>query len=395
MDQAASLLLTAKAVRTFAYGALSVVFPIYLERLGAGPFEVGLSVTLTLAASAAYTFGIRAPARRFGARAVLLALAALSAAGAALFLAADSPWQAIAAAMLANIAVGAGETGPFLTLEQVCLSRTAGSERLGGAMSVYNFVGYAAAAGGAALVGRGWIHPRGAFVLLMAAALAQLAIYAALRLQAAPPAAPVSGRSDALIRRLAALFALDSFAGGFVVQSLVLYWLRRRFGLELAQLGWIAFGAQLLSGLSFLAAPSLSRRWGLVNTMVFSHLAANVLLIGVGLAPTAAVAVTLLLARHLLSQIDVPTRQTFLMLAVGDHEREHAAAATNASRTLAQCVSPALAGSAMATLPLSVPFILGGGLKIIYDLLLFASIRRLQPRSDATPDNPPSYGGQE
>lgn len=377
-DRAASLLLTAKAARTFAYGALSVVFPVYLEQMGAGLFEIGLSVTLTLAASAAFTFGIRAPARRFGARPVLMALAALSAAGAALFLAAERPWQAIAAAMLANLAVGAGETGPFLTLEQICLARTTDSERLGGAMSIYNFVGYAAAAGGAAVVGRGWVHAHGAFLLLMAAALAQLVVYAALRLKVAPPAAPLSGRSSALIRRLAALFALDSFAGGFVIQSLVLYWLRRRFGLELAQLGWIAFGAQMLSGLSFLAAPFLSRRWGLVKTMVFSHLAANVLLIGVGLAPTAAVAVALLLTRHLLSQIDVPTRQTFLMLAVGDHEREHAAAATNASRTLAQCLSPALAGSAMAALPMSAPFIVGGGLKILYDLLLFASIRRLQ-----------------
>ncbi|MBI2384624.1 MAG: MFS transporter [Elusimicrobia bacterium] len=380
MDRTSRLLLTAKAVRTFSYGALSVVFPVYLEELGLGPRGIGLSFTLTLAASAAFTFAVRAPARRFGARPILLALSAVGAAGAILFLAAEKPWQAITAAMLANLAVGAGETGPFLTLEQTCLARTTSTERLGSAMSVYNFVGYAAAAGGAAVVGRRLVDARAAFLLLLAAAALQLGIYAALRLKAAPPAAPVSGQSSALIRRLAALFALDSFAGGFVVQSLVLYWLRQRFELELAQLGWVAFGAQMLSGLSFLAAPALSRRWGLVNTMVFSHLAANLLLIGVGLAPTAAVAVTLLLARHLLSQIDVPTRQTFLMLAVGDHEREHAAAATNASRTLAQCVSPVLAGSAMASLPLSAPFILGGGLKILYDLLLFAAIRRIEPR---------------
>lgn len=382
MDPDARLLLAAKAVRTFSYGALSVVFPVYLDGLGLEPGGVGLSVTLTLAASAAFTFAVQAPSRRFGARAVLLALSAVCGAGAILFLAAEKPWQAIAAAMLANLAVGAGETGPFLTLEQICLARATGSERLGGAMSIYNFVGYVAAAGGAAVVGRRWVDANAAFLLLLAAAVVQLGIYAALRLKAAPPAAPVSGRSSALIRRLAALFALDSFAGGFVMQSLVLYWLRRRFGLELAQLGWVAFGAQTLSGLSFLAAPALSRRWGLVNTMVFSHLAANALLIGVGLAPTAAIAVILLLSRHLLSQIDVPTRQTYLMLAVGDHEREHAAAATNASRTLAQCVSPALAGTAMAALPPSAPFLLGGGLKILYDLLLFASIGRLpaEPR---------------
>lgn len=381
MDQGARLLLTAKAIRTFSYGALSVVFPVYLEQLGLGPRGIGLSVTLTMAASAAYTFALRAPARRFGARPVLLVLAALSAAGAALFLAAAKPWQAVAAAMLANIAVGAGETGPFLTLEQVSLARETGSERLSGVMSAYNFIGYAAAAGGAALVGRRLIGPDGAFLLLFTASTLQLCVYSALRLKAPPPVRPANGRTNGLIRRLAALFALDSFAGGFVVQSLVLYWLRQRYDLELAQLGWIAFGSQLLSGLSFLAAPALSRRWGLVETMVFSHLASNILLIAVGFAPTAAAAVTLLFARHLLSQIDVPTRQTFLMLAVDDQEREHAAAATNASRTVAQCVSPALAGTAMASWPLSAPFILGGGLKILYDLLLFASIRRLHPAS--------------
>lgn len=275
------------------------MFPVYLEELGLGPRGIGLGVTLTLAASAAFTFAIGVPARRFGARPVLLALAAISAVGAILFLITERPWQAISAAMLANLAVGAGETGPFLTLEQICLARTSNSERLGRAMSVYNFVGYAAAAGGAAVVGRRLVDAHAAFLLLLAAAVLQLGLYATLRLKATPPVAPVSGQSSALIRRLAALFALDSFAGGFVVQSMVLYWLRQRFALELAQLGWIAFGAQMLSGLSFLAAPTLSRRWGLVNTMVFSHLAANLLLVGVGLAPTAVIAVTLLLARHL------------------------------------------------------------------------------------------------
>jgi MFS family permease len=186
--------------------------------------------------------------------------------------------------------------------------------------------------------------------------------------------------SRPLIHRLAALFALDSLAGGFVLQSLIAYWFYTRFGMDLAALGWTFFGAQILSGLSLLLAARLAPRLGLVNTMVFSHLVSNVLLIGVALAPSAALAVTLLLARHLLSQMDVPTRQSFLMLAVQDHEREGAASLTNMSRTLAQSVSPALTGWVMASVSLAAPFFLGGGLKILYDLLLYATIRKVETR---------------
>jgi MFS family permease len=183
-----------------------------------------------------------------------------------------------------------------------------------------------------------------------------------------------------LIRRLAALFALDSLAGGFILQSLVAYWLHVRFGLDLAGLGWVFFGAQLLSGVSLLLAGRLAPRLGLVNTMVFSHLISNVILIAIAFAPDPALAVGLLLARHLLSQMDVPTRQSFLMLAVEDHEREAAASVTNTSRTIAQAASPALTGWIMQGVSLSAPFVLGGGLKIVYDLLLYATIRKVQVR---------------
>lgn len=380
MEGDAGRLLAAKAARTLAYGALGVLLPVHLADLGLGPRGIGLSLTSILAANAVCTLSVRRLARRFGLRRVLLGLSTASGAGAALFLAADRPWQAVAAAISANVAVGAGETGPFLTIEHVCLARATARERLGAVMSVYNFTGYAAAAAGALTVGRALVGMHGAAMLLLASAALQAWLYAGLAGGDAATPAHARGGSGALIARLAALFSLDSFAGGFVVQALVLYWLRERFGLDLGELGRVAFWTQLCSGLSFLAAPALSRRWGLVNTMVFSHLASNVLLIGVGLAPTPALAVGFLLARHLLSQIDVPTRQTFLMLAVGDEEREHAAAVTNASRTIAQCVSPALAGSALAALPPLAPFVIGGGLKIVYDLLLFAAIRRLEPR---------------
>jgi MFS family permease len=195
--------------------------------------------------------------------------------------------------------------------------------------------------------------------------------HAATRQAAGTPSRP-------FVRRLAVIFALDSFAGGFVVQSLIAFWFYTRFGLGLEALGWIFFGVQILSGLSLLLAARVAPRLGLVNTMVFSHLISNVLLIGVALAPVAWLAVAFLLARHLLSQMDVPTRQTFLMLAVRDHEREHAASLTNMSRTLAQSVSPALTGLVMQGAWLMAPFFLGGGLKIVYDLWLYATIRHVK-----------------
>jgi MFS family permease len=197
--------------------------------------------------------------------------------------------------------------------------------------------------------------------------------------------APVTGAqrfpSRRLVYRIAALFALDSFAGGFVLQSLLVYWLYAHFALTPATIGAVFSAAQLLTACSVLLAVRASHWFGLVNTMVFSHLCSNVLLVAMGLAPTAGLAVGLLLLRALLSQMDVPTRQAFLMLVVRDDEREATATVTNAGRTVAQAVSPALTGYVMQAVSLSAPFVLGGVLKIAYDLLLYQTCRRVVPVS--------------
>jgi MFS family permease len=381
MTREARLVLVAKTARTFCYGFLGVLFPVYLAERGMEARQIGVAVTLTLLASAAMTFGIRRPAERYGPRRALLAQAGLIVVSALLLLASDRPWLVVAAAMIGNLAVGTGETGPFLTLEQVAVARASPRAGLTTALSLYNLVGYAASALGAAAVAGAGASPRLLFVTFLAGGLVQIAAYALMRADV-PPAgvrrAVAAMPSRPLIRRLAALFALDSLAGGFVLQSLVAYWFYTRFGMDLAALGWTFFGAQVLSGLSLLLAARLAPRLGLVNTMVFSHLISNVLLIAVALAPSAPLAVTLLLARHLLSQMDVPTRQSFLMLAVQDHEREGAASLTNVSRTIAQSVSPALTGWVMTSVSLAAPFFLGGGLKIVYDLMLYATIRKVE-----------------
>lgn len=383
MNRDGRLVFMAKTARTFCYGFLGVLFPVYLAEHGLDARGIGVAVTLTLLASAGMTFAIRRPAERYGARAALLAQAGLIVISAAVLLVTEQARLIVAAAMIGNLAVGSGETGPFLTLEQVAVTRATPRERLTTVLSLYNLAGYGASALGAAAVGRAGASPRVLFAVFLLGGLVQMVTYALM--QPDPARAPASRAAAAmpsrpLIRRLAALFALDSLAGGFVLQSLIAYWFYTRFDMDLAALGWTFFGAQVLSGLSLLLAARLAPRLGLVNTMVFSHLISNVLLIGVALAPSAPLAVALLLARHLLSQMDVPTRQSFLMLAVQDHERAGAASLTNVSRTLAQSVSPALTGWVMASVSLAAPFFLGGGLKILYDLLLYRAIRHIEPR---------------
>jgi MFS family permease len=371
----------AKSVRTFCYGFLGILLPLYLVELRMDARGVGIAVTCTLVGSAALTWAVRRPAELLGGRAALVGLAALSGIAAALLLTTSNPWLVVLAAMLGNVAVGTGETGPFLSVEQVVIARAAAGTRRTTLLSVYNLLGYAAAAVGAGVVALG--TPRSLFVVFLAASIAQIAAYAIL------PSAPAAeraiaaepGPSTALIRRLAAIFSLDSFAGGFVLQSLIVYYLHERFDLGLEALGQIFLVAQILTAASLLLAARAAKRFGLLNTMVVSHLVSNVFLVALAFAPTAAAAVGLLLARQLLSQMDVPTRQAYVMAIVEDREREAAATTTTLWRTVTQAISPAVTGWVMASVALGAPFVLGGVLKIVYDVLLYATFKDVEPKN--------------
>jgi MFS family permease len=372
------LVFAAKTVRTFCYGFLGIVLPVYLADLGMGAAGVGASVTLMLIASAGLTWAVRRPAERYGARVALLGLVALTALAALLLLWTRTPGLVVAAAMLGNVAVGGGETGPFLTVEQVVIARSVRGPQRTTLLSFYNLLGYGAAALGAAAAGLADNY-RQLFVVFLAGAVLQALAYWRLptaRLDPARRREPVA--SAPLIRRLAALFALDSFAGGFVLQSLVAYFLHARFGFSVADLGFTFLVAQLLTAASLLLAAPLARRFGLLPTMVVSHLVSNVVLIAIAAAPTATAAVVLLCLRQLMSQMDVPTRQAYVMAVVHDHEREAAASTTNLARTMTQAISPALTGWIMQTMTMGAPFVVGGGLKIVYDVLLYVMFRHVK-----------------
>lgn len=378
-----AVVFVAKTARTFCYGFLGILLPVYLSDLGMTAAGIGVAVTLMLVGSAVLTWAIRRPAERYGGRVALLGLAALSALAAAVLLGTRAPWLVVAAAMLGNVAVGTGETGPFLSIEQVVIARAVGAGRRTMILSVYNLLGYGAAALGAATVGA-FPGAHALFLVFLAGAALQCLAYPWLadRRPPAHRAAPTGRRSAAVIRRLSALFAIDSFAGGFVLQSLVAYFLHTRFGLGLDALGQVFFVAQLLTAASLLLAARSAARFGLLNTMVVSHLVSNAVLVAIAVAPTATIAVGLLWARHLLSQMDVPTRQAFVMAVVDDREREAAAVTTTLARTVAQAVSPAITGWVMQAVALSAPFALGGGLKIVYDLLLWLTFRDVKLNAD-------------
>jgi MFS family permease len=377
------LVLAAKTARTFCYGFLGVLLPVYLADLGMNSAGVGLSVTLTLVGSAVLTWSVRRPVERWGARASLLALSGLSVVAAVLFLAGRNPWLVVLGAMLGNVAVGTGETGPFLSIEQVVVTRATRPDRRTLALSVYNLAGYAAAALGSIAL-RFVPDPRPLFAVFLAAALLQGVLFS--RLAGARIARPAGHRgifpASPVIRRIAALFSLDSFAGGFIVQSLIAYWFHVRFGMDLASLGTVFFAAQLVTALSLLAAPPLARRFGLLNTMVATHFTSSTFLVAMAFSPSGTVAVAFLLLRQLLSQMDVPTRQAYLMAVVEDHEREEAAISTTLARTVTQAVSPAITGWVMQGIALSAPLVVGGGLKMLYDVLIYFTFRKVPLRPD-------------
>ena len=377
---------------------MAVLLPAYLLALGHSEFEVGVLGTVTLAGSALGTLALGTWGHRTNSRTLLLGAALLMAATGLGFAGFSAFWPLLVVAFVGTLNPGAGDVSVFLPLEHARLAAVgATSHERTTVFARYSLAGALAAALGALVAGApDWIAAHGAlsrvdalramFVLYAAIGLALWVMYRRLPAPAAgerASARPVPlGPSRGIVIKLAALFSVDAFAGGLVLNSLVSLWLMQRYGLSLAAAGVFFFCSGLLAAASQLAAPLLARRIGLVNTMVFTHLPANVCLVGAALAPTLPLALVLLLVRALLSQMDVPTRSAYVMSVVTPAERTAAASFTAVPRSLAATASPALAGAMFAAGWLAAPLVLCGVLKIGYDLALWAACRKQPLRGE-------------
>jgi MFS family permease len=395
------LLFGTRIARMFAYGFLSVVLVLYLAQIGLSEAAIGLLLTLTLVGDTLISLWLTTRADRLGRRRVLITGALLMIFAGGLFAITKDFGLLLIAATIGVISPSGNEVGPFLSIEQAALSQLVSNDRRTHIFAWYGLAGSFATAlgalcgGGLAQLLQQQMTPLNSYrvIVIGYAAIGGLLGWMFTRLtttvEAPSTLTPLPGtrggvlglhRSRRAIFKLSALFALDAFAGGFVVQSFVAYWFYVRFDVEPALLGSIFFGANMLAGLSALLAARVAARIGLIRTMVFTHLPSNVLLTLVPLMPTLPLAIGVLLLRFSTSQMDVPTRQSYTLAVVEPDERSAAAGVTGVARTTGAALSPSLTGLLM-NIPalLSVPFFLSGGLKIIYDVLLYRSFRSIRP----------------
>jgi MFS family permease len=397
------LLFATRSLRMFAYGALSVVLVLYLKALGLTEGQIGLLLTMTLLGDTVISLWITTAADRMGRRRMLILGALLMALVGGVFATTGSLVLLVIVATIGVLSPADKEVGPFLSIEQAALSQTVPDERRTAVFAWYNLVGSLAAALGALAGGFACRHflragMTGADVYRpVVVAYCVVGLLLAVGFVGLSPAAESPGgtgnaplrsswlglhRSRGVVLRLSALFALDAFGGGFILQSIVAYWFYLRFHLDPATLGSIFFFANLLAAASALGAAGLAKRFGLINTMVFTHLPSNVLLLLVPLMPNLSLAVALLLVRFSISQMDVPTRQSYTMAVVRPDERSAASGITTVARSIGAAISPALAGYCLANPDLvNLPFYVAGGVKIVYDLLLYRAFVAHEPGS--------------
>ena len=399
-----SILFGTRVLRMFAYGFLSVVLVLYLAQLGLSQGLIGLLLSLTLFGDAVISLWMTTTADRVGRRRILIAGAALMLFAGLLFALTDRVELLLIAAIIGVISPSGYEVGPFLPVEQAALSQIVPDELRTQVFAWYNLVGSFATAAGA-LCGGGLtqllqqfgVIPLNSYrtVVVVYGVIGVLLALLFTRLSPSVEAAHSDTaqtrsrfglhRSRGVVLKLSTLFGLDAFAGGFVVQSIVAYWFHVRFGVEPAALGGIFFGANVLAGISALASAWVAARIGLVNTMVFTHLPSNILLVLVPLMPNLPLAIIVLFARFSISQMDVPPRQSYTMALVAPDERSAAAGVTGITRSIGAAISPTLAGLLLSSPgTFGAPFFVAGGLKIVYDILLYRGFRSVRDQEPET-----------
>jgi MFS family permease len=399
------LLFVTRFARLFAYGSLSVILVFYLVGLGLTEVQSGLVLTLTLAGDVVVSLFLTTRADRIGRRRMLIIGAVLMAAAGLAFASTHNLFFLIVAGTIGVISPSGNEVGPFLSIEQAALSHIVPATARTEVFAWYTMAGSLATALGALFAGfvtqalqHTSMTPVASYraVVLVYAALGMLLAFVFMRLSAlvevgGVPDGAVSSpgnilgitRSRNIVLKLSGLFALDSFAGGFVVQSFAAYWFYLRFGVQPAALGAIFFWANVFAGISALFASRLASRIGLVRTMVVTHLPSNILLLLVPLMPNLSLAVLVLLLRFSISQMDVPTRQSYTMAVVPAEERSAAGGFTAVARTTGAAISPLFVGFMFARSSwINVPFFLAGALKILYDLLLYKQFVSIPPAEE-------------
>ena len=379
----------ARALRDFGDGFVAILLPVYLTALGLSAFDVGVIATAALLGSALLTLGAGFLAARYDVRALLLAASALMIASGLAYAAANDYAVLLVVAFVGTINPSGGSTSVFVPLEHTVLSGAVAPARRTWAFARYSLIGALAGAAGALVAATpDWLAPLG--IGTIGAIKIMFGFYAVLGLiggfayfgiarRKREESTSALGPSRGIVYKLAALFAIDSFAGGFVVHSLLALWLFQRFDLSLAAAGAFFFWSGVLSAFSFPVAAWIGSRIGLINTMVYTHIPSSLCLIAAAFAPSVQWALGLLLVRAALSQMDVPTRSSYVMAVVTEAERPAAASVTAVPRSLASAISPALAGALFSAGYQAWPLLLCGGLKILYDLLLLVAFRTIKP----------------
>ena len=401
MGSIASIVFATRGVRAIADGFISLLLPLYLLALGYTPLQVGLISTTTLLGSAALSLTAGLYATRIGYRHALLGAALLMMSTGIAFAAVRDFWPLLILAFVGTLNPSSGDVSVFLPLEHAVLSGTVRAERRTSAFARYSLVGAVGGALGALLAGTpqpltdtlhvpSQIALQSMFLLYAALGFAAWMLYRRLPVRAddagrASREAPLR-ESRRIVLTLAALFSVDAFAGGLIVQSMLSLWLMQRFALTPAELGALFFGTSLLAGASYLIAAPLAHRFGLINTMVFTHIPSSVALMAIPFVGDVNVAVALLLVRSALSQMDVPTRSSYVMAVVTPAERPAAASTTAVPRSLAAAGSPLLTGYLLSLSAFGWPLVVAGAIKIGYDLTLLMLFRNVRPPEEQVLD---------
>ena len=396
------LLLCARIARTFAYGFLSVILAIYLKLIGFNDILIGIILSATLINSIIFTLFASFYADRIGRRNTLLLYTVMMSISGLIFFVTENPLALIIAALLGTLNITGSETSAFLSIEQSILPQTIKDNRRRNTLfGFYNMAGTFAMGAGILIANLPIIIQNELevdqiyaikllFLFYSLLSILVMGIYLKLssdiEIKKEKTLKPISKilnpKSKKIVTKLSGLFAIDSFAGGFAIQSIVSFWFFTKFDIDLSIISYIFSIGSLLTAFSYLIAAKIADKIGLINTMVFTHIPSNILLILLAFAPTLEIAIVFYMIRMALSQMDVPTRQSYIVAVVEEDERTASAGITNLSRNIAQAISPSITGYIIGVLSLSAPFIIGGLLKIIYDITLYINFRKIKPSDE-------------